>query len=102
MKLVGYCSIQFREQNSLFISKFYLAKSARGNGIGRDMLTFIEELASSTNCQTINLTVNKHNPAYNVYLKLGFINQGSVQFDIGGGYIMDDYLMCKNLVSNLA
>lgn len=95
--LLGYFSIQFRKNASLFISKFYLSKLARGKGIGKQMLSFIECLASLNKCQTIDLTVNKYNPAYQVYLKLGFINQGSTEFDIGSGYIMDDYLMSKQV-----
>ena len=94
-QLVGYFSIQLRKDASLFISKFYLAKEARGQGLGKKMLTYIEELATAAKCKTLDLTVNKYNPAYKVYLNLGFINQGAAEFDIGNGYIMDDYLMSK-------
>jgi len=96
-KLVGYFSLQERDRASLFIGKFYLSKNTRGKGIGRSMLAYIESLANELSCQSIDLTVNKNNPAYEIYLKLGFINQGSAQFDIGNGYIMDDYLMSKSL-----
>jgi len=96
-ELVGYSSIQFRKNHSLFISKFYLSESARGKGIGKKMLNYIEELAKSKGSLTIDLTVNKDNPAYDIYLKLGFVNQGAAEFDIGEGYIMDDYLMCKKI-----
>ncbi len=97
--LIGYFSTQIRKNASLFISKFYLAKQARGKGVGKKMLTFIEKLAQLAHCKTLNLTVNKYNPAYKAYLKLGFTNQGSVKFDIGNGYIMDDYLMGKPVYS---
>lgn len=93
--LIGYFSIQLRDRSSLFISKFYLAKSARGCGAGRNMLSFIESLAKEHDCKTIDLTVNKYNSAYEVYLKLGFSKIGEAEFDIGQGYIMDDYLMSK-------
>lgn len=96
-QLLGYFSIQMRENESLFISKFYLDKGTRGKGIGKQMLCFIEDLANSRDCKTIDLTVNKCNSAYKIYLKLGFINQGSAKFDIGNDYVMDDYLMSKNL-----
>jgi len=95
--LSGYFSIQYRDRSSLFISKFYLDKNNRGSGIGREMLSFIEQLGRSNHCKTLDLTVNKYNPAYDVYLKLGFDNVGSVEFDIGNNYIMDDYLMSKNI-----
>lgn len=96
-ELLGYFSIQLREKESLFISKFYLSKQSRGKGLGKQMLNFIENLAETNQCKTIDLTVNKYNPAYDVYLKLGFTNRGAAEFDIGNGYIMDDYLMCKEV-----
>ncbi len=98
-RLLGYFSIQFRKNARLFISKFYLSKQARGKGLGKQMLNFIEKLANSNKCYTIDLTVNKYNPAYQIYLKLGFTNQGTIEFDIGNGYIMDDFLMSKNIFS---
>ncbi len=95
--LCGYFAFQLRNNNSLFVSKFYLTKEVRGNGLGRKMLTYIEKLAKTEQCTSIDLTVNKYNPAYEVYLKLGFNNKGSIEFDIGGGYIMDDYLLTKEV-----
>ncbi|MBV1911139.1 MAG: GNAT family N-acetyltransferase [Kangiellaceae bacterium] len=94
-ELMGYFSLQLRKNDSLFISKFYLAKSARGKRLGSAMFKHIETLAIEQKCKTIDLTVNKYNPAYEVYLKLGFSNVGSIEVDIGKGYIMDDYLMQK-------
>ena len=97
-QLLGYFAIQLRDSDNLFISKFYLNNQARGRGLGKAMLQYIEELAADSGCQHIDLTVNKYNPAYDIYLKLGFVNQGSAEFDIGEGYIMDDFLMRKHLV----
>jgi len=98
-QLLGYFALQFRENDSLFISKFYLSSSARGKGIGKVMLDHITQLAKQAGSKTLDLTVNKYNSAYQIYLKLGFINQGSAEFDIGNGYIMDDYLMSKVVLS---
>jgi diamine N-acetyltransferase len=95
--LCGYFAVLVKQTSSLFISKFYLSKASRGKAIGKQMLTYIEELAVSEGCLQLELTVNKQNPAYDIYLKLGFSNKGPVQFDIGGGYIMDDFLMTKSL-----
>ncbi len=95
--LTGYFSVQVRQPNRFFISKFYLSEQARGKKIGTAMLAFIEQQAMKNNCTQLDLTVNKFNPAYEIYLKLGFENVGSVEMDIGNGYIMDDYLMRKTL-----
>jgi GNAT superfamily N-acetyltransferase len=96
-QLIGYFAIQKREKNSLFISKFYLAKVSRGSGAGKQMLSFIETFAIESGCKSLDLTVNKHNPAFEIYLKLGFVKYDEVEFDIGQGYIMDDYVMKKTL-----
>ncbi|PCI73174.1 MAG: GNAT family N-acetyltransferase [Gammaproteobacteria bacterium] len=96
-RLMGYFSIIERENSSLFISKFYLSSKARGKGYGRKMLEFIESNAKKSNKISLDLTVNKFNNAYEIYLKLGFEKVGDAQFDIGRGYIMDDYLLTKKL-----
>ena len=95
--LVGYFSIKEEENNSLFISKFYLSDQVRGKGYGRDMLQFIESLAINSEKRSLDLTVNKFNSAFDIYLKLGFEKVGNAQFDIGGGYIMDDFVLKKRL-----
>ncbi|TQV86626.1 GNAT family N-acetyltransferase [Aliikangiella coralliicola] len=91
---VGYMSVEKREK-SLFISKFYLNSSVRGKGIGKVMLNKVHQLAKEKECNQLELTVNKYNPAYQIYLKLGFENRESIQIDIGSGFIMDDYRMIK-------
>ena len=94
---VGYFSIQLRNNHSLFISKFYLEKKARGQGIAKAMLQEIDNIATQSKCKSLDLTVNKFNPAYEVYIKLGFKKVSSAIFDIGNGYIMDDFVMSKEL-----
>ncbi len=96
-EVIGYFSIQARDKTDLFISKFYLLEKTRGKGFGKTMLLFIDDFGKENGCKQIKLTVNKHNPAYQFYLKLGFVQYNSAQFDIGGGYIMDDYLMSKTI-----
>lgn len=92
----GYMAVEAREK-SLFISKFYLSLNYRGKGVAKVMLNKVIQLAEQKGLKQLELTVNKYNPAYQVYLKLGFINQESIQIDIGNGYIMDDYRMLKYL-----
>ncbi|TQV75416.1 GNAT family N-acetyltransferase [Aliikangiella marina] len=92
----GYIAVEIRD-NKLFLSKFYLHADYRGKGIARDMLDFVDQSAKDNNCHQIELTVNKYNPAYEIYLKLGFENVESIVMDIGNGYVMDDYRMIKNI-----
>ncbi|HMB99431.1 MAG TPA: GNAT family N-acetyltransferase [Flavobacteriaceae bacterium] len=92
----GYLSIMM-EDDILFLSKIYVSKDFRGNSIGKVAITFIESKAKANNLNTIRLTVNKNNNAANFYKKIGFISKGPIVKDIGGGFVMDDYLMEKQI-----
>jgi len=97
-RAIGYLAVQPRpNENHLFVSKFYLLSSARGSGMGRACMMFIEDLARQHSLARLSLTVNKHNPAKKAYEKLGFIVAESIVIDIGGGFVMDDYRMEKAL-----
>jgi len=94
---MGYMSMNINEKE-LFLSKFYVASSQRGKGYGREMITFIEEMANKKKLNKIALTVNRNNTdSIKMYEKMGFINSGTVIQDIGNGFIMDDYKMEKEL-----
>jgi diamine N-acetyltransferase len=45
----------------------------------------------------LQLQVNRRNKAKSFYEKLGFIIIKEFDFDIGNGYVMDDYLMEKKI-----
>ncbi|MXN90525.1 GNAT family N-acetyltransferase [Flavobacterium sp. Sd200] len=96
-----YLGFASYELNSLSettkLHKLYVLPQAHGKGVGKALVTVIQNAAKSNNNNKIILNVNKHNPAINFYLKSGFINKGEDIIDIGNGYIMDDYLMMKEL-----
>lgn len=97
-RLVGYMAIRAeREQNRLFISKFYLHKASRGSGTGRLCMEFIEQLARRRGLSRLWLTVNKGNPTVKTYERLGFRIAEEIVIDIGNGFVMDDYRMEKEL-----
>ena len=82
----------------MMISKIYTVQSARGNGIGKKMLDFIEAKCASSNIRTLWLTVNKQNQhPISWYKHRGFKVVDSVKTDIGGGFFMDDYIMEKSV-----
>ena len=75
----------------------YVLPETQGKGIGRQMMDCIAQIALSNQNQTLHLTVNKKNKATDFYLKYGFEITEEVVFDIGNGYVMDDYIMEKKL-----
>ncbi|NNE02981.1 MAG: GNAT family N-acetyltransferase [Eudoraea sp.] len=92
-KNAGYFSI-IKENESLFLSKFYVLKELRGQGIGKKALAFIRNEATLRGCTTISLTVNKNNSnAIKAYEKIGFTKIDSVVTPIGNNFVMDDYVM---------
>lgn len=96
---IGYCAVQVQPGGILFLSKFYLLRSARGGGTGRRCMEFIEELARRRGLSQLWLTVNKGNPAVQAYQHLGFRIAADLVMDIGGGFVMDDYRMEKHLAA---
>lgn len=93
---VGYMSF-IQKENSLFLSKIYVLNSARGKGIGKTMIEFLQQKAVELKLQSISLTVNKNNTtAINAYEKMGFDKIDTLVMDIGNGFVMDDFKMVKS------
>lgn len=90
---IGYIGLQVTGAE-LFLSKLYVLSTERGSGVGRQSLQFIDQLARDQGADTVALTVYKHNvDSIAAYKRLGFVITGGVHFDIGSGYVMDDYRM---------
>ncbi|CAG5082184.1 GNAT family N-acetyltransferase [Parvicella tangerina] len=95
--LIGYFSVQPRDHH-LFLSKIYLKSNQRGKGFFSVVLKFIEQVAKEYQKKVIELTVNKHNTdTINIYKTKGFEIVKPAVFDIGNGYVMDDYIMRKHI-----
>ena len=87
------------DDNSLFLSKFYILKSHRGKGVGRMGFDFLFNEAVNLGAQSVWLTVNRGNTdSIAVYDHLGFVTVREQVADIGEGFVMDDYIMEKRLV----
>lgn len=95
---IGYFAYKF-EENKIFLSKIYISKDYRGQGISSMVIEFIKELAIENNFKSIYLTCNKHNKnSLAVYEHLGFKNIDSKVSDIGNGYVMDDYIYSLDMI----
>jgi ribosomal protein S18 acetylase RimI-like enzyme len=96
-KPAGYLAFQLKN-GGLFLSKIYVLADLRGKGIGSRAMDFVESVARDRGLHFLSLTVNKNNTgSIKAYERLGFLNEGPVQTDIGSGFIMDDFLMRKEL-----
>ena len=94
----GYFAIK-PGSDKLFLSKFYILQQYRGKGVSSAGFVFMEQTARNENLKSIWLTVNKGNDnSIAVYNHKGFKTVREQVADIGSGYVMDDYIMEKQLV----
>lgn len=88
-KVAGYTGVSDKGEY-LFLSKLYIKKEFRHQGIGRKAFEEIKKLGFDK----IQLTVNKYNKnTIEAYLKYGFKIINEAVTDIGNGFVMDDYIM---------
>jgi ribosomal protein S18 acetylase RimI-like enzyme len=94
---VGYLSY-YKKADCLFLSKIYILKESRGKGIGKKAMHYLETTAKHLGYKTLSLTVNKNNKeTIKAYEKMGFKQVRDIVIDIGNNFVMDDYLMEKEL-----
>ena len=96
---VGYCSCSLGEQaDEMKLEQLYLLPALHGRGLGGRMLRHVEAMCRTQGRDVLWLTVNKGNAgSIAVYRKAGFTVRREAVFDIGHGYVMDDYVMEKRL-----
>lgn len=95
----GYCSCALGEApDGMKLEQLYLRAAHTGRGLGGRMLRHVEAQARAHGRGTLYLTVNKGNAdAIAMYRASGFTVREEAVFDIGNGYVMDDYVMAKPL-----
>lgn len=93
----GYMAIR-PEPDSLFLSKIYLRKAFRGKKLSRIAMDFLVSFCREHRLRRIWLTVNRFNLGpIAAYEKLGFRKVRTQCVDVGQGYVMDDYVMVKDI-----
>ncbi|MCB9169340.1 MAG: GNAT family N-acetyltransferase [Flavobacteriales bacterium] len=79
------------------LHKLYVLPDHHGLGIGQALLTQVLWMALEQSDERIDLTVNKRNRAVGFYERQGFRITHDQEVDIGGGYVMDDHVMARNI-----
>lgn len=99
--LVGYGHV-FIDGHQSRLDKLYVETLYQGLGIGRKLVEEAERFALGCDCSLMTLRVNRNNiNAVAAYERFGFGIVATNKKDIGGGYVMDDYLMLKDLVAEI-
>ncbi|MGI9653307.1 GNAT family N-acetyltransferase [Chryseobacterium sp. RLHN22] len=83
------------EENTTKLHRIYLVPESKGKGLGKKTLEFLNEKVQESGDNRIILNVNKYNSAQKFYESQGYTIYDEGIFDIGNGYVMDDYLMEK-------
>jgi ribosomal protein S18 acetylase RimI-like enzyme len=84
--------------DELKLDKLYVHPELQSLGVGRRLIEATEAAAHAQRRATIILNVNKNNAqAIRAYARSGFAVREAVVVDIGGGFVMDDYIMAKRL-----
>lgn len=96
---LGFASYELNYHfESAKIHKIYILPQTQGKGVGRILLSKIEEIAKRNGNTILSLNVNRYNPAVHFYEKTGFTKAGQEDINIGNGYLMEDYIMEKRLL----
>ena len=96
---LGFASYEhhYLNSNSTRLHKFYLLTEHQGKGMGKLMLDKIVALAKENRSDKLSLNVNRFNKAFVFYQKMGFEIIAEEDIPIGQGYLMEDYIMEKQL-----
>jgi len=82
------------------LDKLYVHSGHQRKGYGGMLMAHVCRVMCEAGCDTLMLAVNKHNAsAIAAYHKHGFRIAESVTKKIGGGFVMDDYIMVRNVES---
>lgn len=97
--LAGFASYGPTAQSGIIkLHKLYLLPDLHGHGLGSLLLQHVERDVRAAGGRQLILAVNKNNTkAISAYRRNGFVIGESVVTDIGGGFVMDDYVMVKEL-----
>ncbi len=88
------------EPGVIKLHKLYLLPELHGRGLGSRLMQHVEREVRTLGGRRLILTVNKRNArAIAAYRRNGFGIAESVVTDIGGGFVMDDYVMAKDLAA---
>jgi ribosomal protein S18 acetylase RimI-like enzyme len=95
---VGFLSFSLEPDGRAKLHKMYLLPSHQRRGIGQQLLAHVCDRARALGAREVWLQVNKLNAqAVGAYLKAGFHIEKEAVFDIGHGFVMDDYVMARSV-----
>jgi ribosomal protein S18 acetylase RimI-like enzyme len=98
-RMTGFSSYYLTSNpGEMKLDKLYVHPDCQRRGYGGMLLDRAVTIARAYGCETLVLAVNKQNRnAIAAYEKLGFEIADAIVKDIGGGFVMDDYIMSMHV-----
>jgi ribosomal protein S18 acetylase RimI-like enzyme len=91
--------LNYEKSGKTKIHKIYVLPETQGKGIGKTFIQHVEKIAQKANQNGILLNVNRFNKAIGFYENLGFQKIQTIDIEIGNGYLMEDFIMEKEVHS---
>ena len=100
--LCGFSSyLLAAEPATVKLDKLYVRTRCQSHGYGGMLIARAVDEARRQGCKRLVLAVNRNNAsAIGAYLKHGFRIANAVVKDIGGGFVMNDYIMEKSVMGD--
>lgn len=99
-RLAGFasCLLTAGPGREMKLDKLYVDPQRQRMGVGARLVEHVSRRALAEGCSALILAVNKQNErAIAAYAKQGFAVRESVCVDIGGGFVMDDFIMARSI-----
>lgn len=99
---IGFASFEHAAapNNGARLHKLYVLPIAQGRGAGNFLLEAVHSAVKENGGKTVDLNVNRSNPAIGFYERCGYAVLREEVLDIGHGFVMDDFVMRKTLTSS--
>ena len=94
---VGFASFGALQDGNWKLHRLYVLTGMQGKGVGKALLEMVEEEVRTHNGAHLLLNVNKKNKAIKFYESMGFQIEKEEVNDIGHGFVMDDFVMGKDV-----
>lgn len=97
---LGFASYEhnYKGKKVTRIHKIYLLPETQGKGLGKMLIDEIQKIALENAAEALSLNVNRFNKAQHFYRKIGFEIVDEEDIELEFGYLMEDYIMEKQLV----
>ena len=94
-RMAGFaCCEKTESSEDMKLDKLYVHGRYRRRGYGAALIEYARQRAEREGCQRLYLQVNRGNhDSVAMYRRFGFAVEKAVKVDIGGGFVMDDFVM---------